>query len=86
LEIYRQLAENNPDAFLPYVAMTLYNLAVLHIEQGLLEKAKQEAMESFEIYKRFAEISPEAFNGYVEKAKQLLKGASINCLGEANSQ
>ena len=86
LEIRRQLAENNPDAFQPYVAMTLYNLAVLHIEQGLLEKAKQEAMESFEIYKRFAEISPEAFNGKVEKAKQLLKGASINCLGEANPQ
>ncbi len=41
LEIRRSLAKSNPSAFLPGVAMTLNNLAVLHRTKNELKKAEK---------------------------------------------
>ena len=42
LEIYRKLAQSNPDAHMPDVAMTLNNLAVLHRNLNRYELAESE--------------------------------------------
>ena len=73
LEFYRNRAESSPEAYLPDVAMTLFNLAFFRMEQGKLIEAEQLAQESLEKYQTMAELSHAAFDQYVEKAKNLLE-------------
>jgi tetratricopeptide (TPR) repeat protein len=58
LQIYRQLANNNPDVYLPEVARTLTNLAVLDVDQNRRKDARKGLEEALEIYERFAKRNP----------------------------
>ena len=69
MEIRRDLAATNPDAYLPYVAGTLYNMALYTDD---LETAETMAQESLEKYKIMAELSHAAFDSDVKDAEQLL--------------
>ena len=62
LEIERRLAEANPALFLPDVATTCNNLAILLENTNRMETAHRGALE---IYKRLAEANPAAFESYV---------------------
>ncbi|WP_179953313.1 tetratricopeptide repeat protein [Desulfobotulus mexicanus] len=60
-EIYRQLAEARPEAFLPNYATSLNNLANHLSELGRREEALHNAEKAMEIYRQLAEARPEAF-------------------------
>ncbi|MEJ5241467.1 MAG: tetratricopeptide repeat protein, partial [Anaerolineales bacterium] len=59
--LYRQLAQINPQAFLPDLAMSLNNLGVLFSELGRREEALQAAQEAVEIRRQLAQVNPQAF-------------------------
>jgi tetratricopeptide (TPR) repeat protein len=61
LEIYRKLAAQNPDTFLPYVAATLNNLAVLHWNTNEMAIALSEYTEALEIRRELAKQNPATF-------------------------
>lgn len=61
LQVYRTLAKSNPKTFLPDVAHTLNNLAVLSSAKNEVEKAQREYEEALEIRRTLAKINPEAF-------------------------
>jgi tetratricopeptide (TPR) repeat protein len=61
LGIRRDLAAKNPDAFLPDVAMTLNNLAILHRDRNELAIALKEYEEALGIYRDLAAKNPDAF-------------------------
>ena len=65
LGIYRELAETNPQAFLPNVAMTLNNLAALQKDTNEFEAAERGFREALGIYRELAETNPQAFLPYV---------------------
>jgi protein O-mannosyl-transferase len=50
LKIYRQLAQQNPDVYLPYVAMLLKDSGNLSRYQNHLDEARQHYEEALEIY------------------------------------
>jgi tetratricopeptide (TPR) repeat protein len=61
LSIYGELAETNPEAYLPNLAKTLNNLANLHSELHKLcgyVEAEKEYEKALEIYREFATSSP----------------------------
>ena len=72
LEIYRELAKTNPAAYLPDVADTLNNLAVLHDDNNRYEDAEKEYTEALKIYEAFAKYAPAKFQPDVERVKYLL--------------
>ena len=72
LKIRRDLAAKNPDAYLPTVAMTLYNMAWLYIKKEEFGTAETMAQESLEKYKTMAELSHAAFDSDVKDAEELL--------------
>ena len=57
----RRLAESNPDAYLPDVAGTLNNLAVLYRATQRMEKAEEAHDEALTTYRRLAESNPDAY-------------------------
>ena len=61
LEIYRQLAATNPQSYLPYVATTLNNLAVLHSDRNEYETALGEYEEALEIRRQLAATNPQSY-------------------------
>ena len=65
LEIYRRLAEANPQAYLPYVAATLNNLAVLQQDKNDFPAAEAGYQEALEIYRRLAGTNPQTYLSYV---------------------
>jgi tetratricopeptide (TPR) repeat protein len=58
LTTYRQLAEANPPAYLPDVAMTLNNLAVFYRDIDQLEKAVEMLREMLKIRRELASEAP----------------------------
>ena len=62
LEIYRELAADNPSTYNPYVAMTLNNLANLHSDNNQYKLAEEEYTEALEIYRELADDNPSAYN------------------------
>ena len=62
VEIYRELAEGNPAAFNPYLAMSLNNLSVRLAYVGDRGGALDAIREAVEIYRELAEGSPAVFN------------------------
>ena len=73
LKIYRILAKVNPDAYLSYVATTLYNLALLLMkDEQRRGEAKQACQEALDLYKVMAGKVPQRWSQDVEKAQQLL--------------
>ncbi|MEZ4883666.1 MAG: tetratricopeptide repeat protein [Chitinophagales bacterium] len=61
LDIYRRLAQANPQAFLPAVATTLNNLAVLHSDKNEFAAALEAYQEALNIRRRLAQANPQAF-------------------------
>ncbi|MEU9688109.1 tetratricopeptide repeat-containing serine protease family protein [Amycolatopsis japonica] len=61
VEIYRQLAEQRPDAFRPYLASSLNNLANRLGDLGRHEAGLEAITEAVEIYRQPAEQRPNAF-------------------------
>lgn len=61
LKICRQLAEKNPETYLPYVADTLNNLGVLHCDQNRMEDARKAYEEALKIRRQLAEQNPETY-------------------------
>ena len=58
LNIYRQLARQNPDVYLPYLAVTLSNLGSTERLQNHLEAAQTDYDESLRINRQLAEQDP----------------------------
>ncbi|MDR0829302.1 MAG: tetratricopeptide repeat protein, partial [Prevotellaceae bacterium] len=61
LEIRRTLANTNPAAYLPDVAVTLNNLAVLHWNTNALSQAENEYNEALEIRRTLANTNSAAY-------------------------
>ena len=61
VDIRRELAALNPDAFRPDLAMSLNNLAYTLSEMGLREEALPLARESAQLYVTLANQLPEVF-------------------------
>jgi len=61
LKICRELAQKNPDTYLPDVAMTLNNLGVLDETQNRPEAARKEHEEALKIYRELAQKNPETY-------------------------
>ena len=61
LQIYRQLAESNPDAYMPRVAMTLNNLANLQRALGRYVEAEENYVEALRIRRQLAKSNPDAY-------------------------
>jgi len=72
LQICRKLAQSNPEAYQPYVAGTLNNLANLDRDQNRPDQARSEYQEALQIYEAFAKQSPERFSPDVARVKRLL--------------
>jgi tetratricopeptide (TPR) repeat protein len=73
LKIYRELAEKEPETYLPYVAATLNNLGILDRVQNRPEEARKAFEEALKIYKSFAKQDPDQFSPLVERMKKLLR-------------
>jgi tetratricopeptide (TPR) repeat protein len=65
LEIRRELAKTNRDAYIRDLAMTLNNLAVLHNYLSRYSEAEKEYMETLEIYRELAKTDRDAYIEYV---------------------
>jgi tetratricopeptide (TPR) repeat protein len=61
VEVYRKLAEANPQAFLPNLAMSLNNLGNGLSALGRREQALETAQEAVDIRRKLAEANPQAF-------------------------
>ena len=61
LDIYRTLAKNEPDVYLPYVAVTLNNLASLQQDLGDFKTAKENYLESLDIRRKLAKNEPDVY-------------------------
>ena len=61
LKIYRQLAEKNPDAFLPDVAMTLTNLGNYYHGNQKTTQSEVAYEEALKTYRQLVEKNPELF-------------------------
>src|SRR5664280_428036 len=58
LAIYRQLAQRNPDVYLPYLAVTLNNLGAVDRLQNHLDEARKDYEESLKINRQLAQQNP----------------------------
>ena len=58
LEIYRKLAQANPQAYLPYVAGTLNNLGLLQYDKNAFDDALKSYKEALEIKRKLAQANP----------------------------
>ena len=61
LEIYRKLAQANPQTYLPYVAGTLNNLGNLQSDKNEFEDALKSYKEALEIYRKLAQANPQTY-------------------------
>ena len=61
MRLYRQLAQARPDAFLPDLARSLNNLAIMLSDLGRREEALAQAQEAVRLYGQLAQAHPESF-------------------------
>jgi tetratricopeptide (TPR) repeat protein len=61
LNIRRQLAQHNPETYLPEVATTLHNLGVLHSDQNRMEEERKAYEEALKIRRQLARNNPETY-------------------------
>jgi tetratricopeptide (TPR) repeat protein len=88
LQNYRALAQENPRTYLPYVAMTLNNLAILQKAQNELSGAEQNYQEALQIHRALAQENPRTYLpdvattlynlAILQKAQNELSGAEQN--------
>jgi tetratricopeptide (TPR) repeat protein len=73
LKIRRELAQKNPETYLPYVARTLNNLGDLKRNQNRVDEARQDYEEALAVYQRLAQQDPEQFQPEVARLNSLLR-------------
>jgi tetratricopeptide (TPR) repeat protein len=73
LEIQRQLAQKDPETYLPEVALTLNNLGILDRDRNRMAEARKEYEEALKIYEAFAKQDPEQFTTDVKRLKKSLQ-------------
>ena len=73
LQIRRELAQKNPETYLPDVATTLSNLAVLDRIQSRLDEARMAFDEALRIYQDFAKQDCSAPHFFVGLASILFR-------------
>ena len=78
VRIYRKLSEQNPQAFLPYLAGSLNNLGMMLSALGRREEALKATEEAVGIYRKLSELNPQAFLPYL--------AMSLNNLGNRLSE
>jgi tetratricopeptide (TPR) repeat protein len=61
LMLYRDLAQANPEAYLPDVAMTLNNLAILYRATQRMKEAEEAYQEALALRRDLAQANPEAY-------------------------
>ena len=61
LEIFKELAEKNPEAYKPDVAGTQNNLGVLHYDLKRFEEAETAYQEALDTYKALKDKNPDAY-------------------------
>ena len=61
LDLYHKLARANPDAYLPDVAMTLNNLAILYSANNRMDDAEKAYDEALDLYRKLARANPDAY-------------------------
>jgi tetratricopeptide (TPR) repeat protein len=62
LDIYNQLADQEPETYTHYVATTLHNLGVLYDENKAFDKAEGFYQQALNLRKKLAEREPQAFD------------------------
>ena len=72
-KIYRELAQKEPETYLPHVAITLNNLGIFDSDKNQMNKSRMEYEEALKIYEAFAKQDPDQFSPLVERMKKLLK-------------
>jgi tetratricopeptide (TPR) repeat protein len=80
VKIYRQLAQQNPQAFLPYLATSLNNLGAMLSALGRREEALKATQESVDIRRKLAKQNPQAFLPDLATSLNNL-GAMLSALG-----
>jgi len=65
LKTYRELAEKEPETYLPDVAATLNDLGILDSDQNRIEKARKEFEEALKTYRELAHKEPDIYLRYV---------------------
>ncbi len=88
LTIRRRLAETNPAAYEPDVAMTCNNLAALCYSTNRMAEAEEQYREALAIYRRLAETNPAAYEPDVAMTCNNLAALcySTNRMAEAEEQ
>ena len=71
-EDLRELAQKEPETYLPYVAATLNNLGILDRARNRPAEARMAFEEAMKIYEAFAKQNPDQFSPLVERIKKLL--------------
>ena len=61
IAIYRQLAQQNPEVYLPYLAVTLSNLASVERRQNQLDEARKNYEQSLELNRQLAARNPDKY-------------------------
>src|ERR1019366_5707752 len=67
LKTYRQLAQQNPDTYLPYVARTLNNLGLLDQVQNRMEEARSHYRQAIGVYQELSKGNP---NRYAARSEE----------------
>ena len=65
LKTYRELAEKEPDTYLPEVAQTLNDLGIVDSVQNRAEEARKAFAEALKIYRELAQKNPGTYLPYV---------------------
>jgi tetratricopeptide (TPR) repeat protein len=65
LKTYRELAEKEPETYLPDVAATLNDLGIFDSDQNRIEKARKEFEEALKTYRELAHKEPETYLSHV---------------------
>ena len=65
LEIRRQLAQQDPERYLPYLAGSLTNLGTVDREENRLDEARQHFEGALKIYRQIAQQNPDAYQYYL---------------------
>jgi tetratricopeptide (TPR) repeat protein len=79
VKIYRQLAQQNPGAYLPDLAGTLTNLGILDGLQKRAEGSRADYTEALTIYRRLAQGDPARYSGDAARVGASLQ--KLNAIG-----
>jgi tetratricopeptide (TPR) repeat protein/chaperone required for assembly of F1-ATPase len=78
VEIYRELADKNPEAYRPDVAKALNNLAILDSRQSRMEEARKEFAEALQIFRELTQKNQEVCWPLVATTLNNLANADLN--------